>query len=173
MHRIDAPTENRGLQELWEFSQCPAAEAFQCCPGDMSRCGVEDNDSETLDVSRIYEVQDHHSQRQASEELQIERKDSISGLSPGRFRSLGSRSGSSARGHTTPLCTVKRIPTVRQSGKNRVKVAPIPEIRFRFFPLRQTAAPTSQDRCDYCSSCRTLGDIPRTEGLTPESASRR
>src|SRR5260370_22242673 len=132
MQRIEAPTEDRGLQELWEFSQRPAAEAFQCCPGDMSRCRVEVNDSETLDVLRIFEVQDHHSQRQASEDLRIEREDCLSGLSPGGFRSLGFRSGSSARGHTTPLRTVKRIPTVRQSGKDRVKVAPIPEIRFRF-----------------------------------------
>jgi hypothetical protein len=120
MQRIEAPTEDRGLQELWEFSQCPAAEAFQCCPGDMSRCGVKVNDSETLDVLRIFEVQDHHSQRQASDDLGIARKDCFSGLNPGRFRSLGSRSGSSARSHTTPLCTVKRIPTADQSGKDRV-----------------------------------------------------
>src|SRR3989475_4438945 len=131
----------------------------------MSRCGVEVNDSETLDVMRIFEVQDHHSQRQASEDLRIERKDCFSGLSPGRFRSLGFRSGSSARGHTTPLCTVKRIPTVRQSGKDRVKVAPIPESRFRFFPLRARPPPTSQDWWDYCRSCRTVRDIPGTEGL--------
>src|SRR5882672_12020985 len=133
----------------------------------MSRGGVKVNDSETLDVLRIFEVQDHHSQRQASEDLGIERKDCFSGLSPGRFRTLGSRSGSSARGHTTPLYTVKRIPTARQLGKDRVRVAPIPEIRFRFFPLRQIPAPTSQGPCPSCSSCRTIGDIPRTEGLTP------
>src|SRR5712664_2987931 len=173
MQPIEAPTEDRGLQELWEFSQCLAAEAFQCCPGDLSGCWVEVNDSETLDVLRFFEVQDHHSQRQASDDLGIERKDCFPGLSPGRFRSLGSRFGSSARGHTTPLCTVKRILTVRQSGKDREKVAPIPEIRFRFFPLTQTPAPSSQDRCPSCRSCRTIGDIPRTEGLTPESVSRR
>src|SRR5258707_7955567 len=106
---IEAPTEERDLQELWEFSQCPAAEAFQCCPGDMSRGGVEVNDSETLDVLRFFEVQDHHSQRQASDDLGIEMKDCFPGLSPGRFRSLGSRTRSSARGHTNPLCTLKGI----------------------------------------------------------------
>jgi hypothetical protein len=37
-------------------------------------CGrIKVNDSETLDVLRIFEAQDHHSQRQASEDLRIER----------------------------------------------------------------------------------------------------